>query len=165
MSQQLSEAALPDRKLVERRMRRILVSAGRFPHDDAVLASALTLAAMHDAAMTVVHVVELPEAEIIPVDSGLLRMQVASTARSRIGAALTRLGGKAIDIDIRVEIGAPALRLIEMCETLRPGLIVIGAHRNCRMLDRLIGSTPERIIASACAGARRETDARLRASL
>lgn len=129
----------------------ILAAVGRFPQDDSVLVRALAFASLHRAALIVAHVVPVPDpgSGLQPEDA--LHRQLAEDARTEIEAALLRAGADPALVEVRVEFGAPALRLIDLCKERRPGLIVMRAHQRRRIVERFAGSTVDRVIAAALA--------------
>ena len=60
---------------------RILAPVGEFPQDDAVLGRALEIAAMHHAALVIVHVMDLPGEECDIARPDTLLGQAAVAAR------------------------------------------------------------------------------------
>jgi nucleotide-binding universal stress UspA family protein len=129
----------------------ILAAMGEFPHDDAVLTRALELTATHRAALTIVHIIDLSGHKQGPIWHSNLHREAARAAQGRIEAALTRHRANASKTVIRIEAGSPALRLIEICEVLRPDIAVMRAHLDDRLVARIVGSTTDRVIAAGCA--------------
>lgn len=129
-------------------MTSILAAVDRFPQDEAVLARALELARRHGAAVTIVHVVDLPEDMSLAPGKDGLQDQAASAARDRIEDALARHGADAVEITIRIEQGSSALRLIELCDELTPDLVVMRAHQRIGISEAILGSTTDRVIAA-----------------
>jgi nucleotide-binding universal stress UspA family protein len=127
---------------------RILAAVDQFPQDDAVLARALEIAALQGARLDVVHIVDLPGCGPDPARADALAGQAADAARARIGAALERLGAGGSDVEVRIETGSPALRLIAICDEVKPGLVVMRAHERARISERILGSTTERLVAA-----------------
>lgn len=128
--------------------RRILAAVDQFPQDDDVLARALDLAALPGGRLDVVHVVDLPGCGTDQVGADALAGQAADAARARIGAALARLGATSADVEIRIDAGSPALRLIAICDEVQPDLVVMRAHERARISERILGSTTERLVAA-----------------
>ena len=128
---------------------RILAPVGEFPQDDAVLGRALEIAAMHHAALVIVHVMDLPgeEGDIARPDT--LLGQAAVAARGAIASALGRLGASAAEPDIRIEAGSPALALLQLCDELAPDLVVMRAHQGAGIAQKILGSTTDWIVAAA----------------
>lgn len=129
-------------------VRQIIASVGQFPQDNAVLARALEIATIHRAALTIVHVIDLPGCDTTPIDRDTLAEQAALAVRDGIKAMLTDAGVDESRIDIRIETGSPALRLIELCQDLSPDLIVMRAHERASIAEKLLGSTTDRVIAA-----------------
>lgn len=129
----------------------ILAAVGRFPQDEAVLARASRIAAAHGLALSVVHVVDLGGAEPLPGAATLLAETAGAAVRTDIAAALKRIGAEHPGNVIHIETGAPALRLIELAEELRPDLVVMRMNQRDRITARVLGSTTDRVIRSAVA--------------
>ncbi len=129
-------------------LRDVLVAVDQFPQNDAVLARALEIARIHAAVLRVVHVIDMPARgrDLTRVDT--LHGQAAIAARDRIVAALTRLGANASNVDICIEAGAPALRLIDICQDTPPDLIVMRANQSERISETILGSTSNRVVAA-----------------
>lgn len=130
------------------KLARILAAVDRFPQDEAVLLRAMELAQRHDARVTVVHVVDLPVDTTLRARLDTLQGQAEFAARDRIGEALRRLPGDASGMEIRIEHGSAALRLIELCDEMKPDLVIMRAHQRMRIADRILGSTTDRVIAA-----------------
>jgi len=130
---------------------RILAAVGEFPQDDVVLSRALDIAATHRAALTIVHIIDLSGNEQESIWHSDLHREAVQAAQGRIEAALTRHRANASEAMIRIEAGSPALRLIEICEDLRPDITVMRAHHDDRLVARVFGSTTDRVIAARCA--------------
>ncbi len=126
----------------------VLAAVGQFPQDDAVLSRALEIATLHRAALTIILVIDLPGRD--PGLGGLdtLDGQAAFVARDRIEKALAGRDTDVPDMVIRIETGSPALRLIEICEGLRPDLIVMRAHQKVKIAEKILGSTTDRMVAT-----------------
>ncbi|WP_108483057.1 universal stress protein [Oceaniglobus ichthyenteri] len=129
----------------------ILAAVGQFPQDTAVLARAVALSVAHGARLHVVHILDLPESSAFPGDVGTLFGQAEIAARDTIKAALAELDVAPDRIEIHIEAGAHALRLIEICEHIAPDLIVMRAHQKTKISQRILGSTTERVIAAGLA--------------
>lgn len=126
----------------------ILAAVDRFPQDEAVLVRALEIAKRHGAALTIVHIIDLPADMTLPAGIDTLHGQAEIAARDRINEALRRHGIDPADIEIRIESGAPALRLIEICDELGSDLVVMRAHQRIGIAENILGSTTERVIAA-----------------
>lgn len=130
---------------------RILAAVDRFPEDDAVLERGQEIAARHGVPLTVVHVADLPDNVAAPALIHTIRAQTERAARNRITSALRRQGMDPEGIEIRIETGSPAQRLVAICEALDPSLVVMRAHHKPWILAKLLGSTTEKVIASGLA--------------
>ncbi|EPX78253.1 universal stress protein [Litoreibacter arenae] len=127
----------------------ILAAVGRLPQDMAVLRRAIELVKNHDADFWVAHVLDLPGDPSELDDASTFLGQAAFAARDRIEAALLELGVEKSQVSIRIEAGAHALTLIDLCRQVDPALVVMRAHQKRKISERLLGSTTERVIAAA----------------
>jgi len=128
-------------------IRNILAAAGQFPQDDTVLARAAEIARSHRARLTIVHVIEDASGfDLAPVDMSLIQHQVRLIAQENLEAAVARLEIDVAGLDIRIEIGSPSLRLIELANEISVDLVVMRAHQGDSILEKIIGSTTDRVI-------------------
>lgn len=127
----------------------ILTAIGQLPQDTAVLERALEVAHRSDAELRVVHVLDLPGNGADLADVTTFLGQAVLAARDRIELALTELDADSSNIAIQIELGPHALTLIDICQNLKPDLIVMRAHQNTKIKERLLGSTTDRVIAAA----------------
>lgn len=127
---------------------RILAAIDRFPEDDAVLLRGFEVAARHGVALTIVHVVDLPDHAASAALITTFRGQAEFAARDRIEAALVRHGIDPVGVEIRVDIGVPAVRLVEICQKIKPTLVVMRAHHKPWIVRKLLGSTTDTVIAA-----------------
>ncbi|MBK0328412.1 universal stress protein [Rhodobacteraceae bacterium F11138] len=130
---------------------RILAAIDRFPEDDAVLLRGIEIAERQGVALTIIHVVDLPVHAASAALITPFRGQAEVAARGRIEAALRRHGIASAEVQIRIETGAPADRLIEICSDLEPTLVVMRAHQKPWIVWKLLGSTSEKVVAAGCA--------------
>lgn len=129
----------------------VLVAVDQFPQNDAVLARALEITDIHAAHLRIVHVIDLPGRGCDLARADTLHGQAAIAARDRIEVALVRLGADTSKVDIYIEAGSPALRLIDICKETSPDLIVMRAHQAELISESILGSTSDRIIAAGIA--------------
>lgn len=128
-------------------IRNVLAAADQFPQDDTVLARAAEIAHAHRARLTIVHIIdEAGEYDLAPVDMNLIQHQVRLIAQENLEAAVTRLEIDVAGIDIRIEAGSPSLRLIELANEISADLVVMRAHQGRSILEKIIGSTTDRVI-------------------
>ncbi|MCB1311450.1 MAG: universal stress protein [Sedimentitalea sp.] len=130
---------------------RILAAVDRFPEDEAVLLRGMEIAARHGVPLTIVHVIDLPDHAAPPMLIDTVRGRAELAARDRIETALRRLEIHPADTVIHVEAGAPALRLVEICDDLKPALVVMRPHHKPWIVKKLLGSTTEKMIAEGTA--------------
>lgn len=129
----------------------ILAAIGNLPQDEAVMRRALDLARSHRAALTFVHILDFLDRDSDPGLDNAPQVQAARAARARIDAALLGLNADPAKVEVIVEPGNVARRLIEICADRRPGLLVMRVHQRSRFIDRFVGSTVDRVVAAAVA--------------
>ncbi|WP_027233555.1 universal stress protein [Leisingera caerulea] len=127
---------------------RILAAVERFPQDDAVLVRGFEIANRLGAVLTIVHVMELPDHAVARALADTFRCQSDFAARGRIVAALRRNGIGTAGTEIRIEAGSPAQRLVEICDEFAPELVVMRANQKTRILEKLLGSTTQAVLAA-----------------
>lgn len=128
-------------------IRNILAAVSQFPQDGPVLARAAEIAHAHRARLTIVHVVDsFSRFSLASADLTLIQHQVQLVARESVEAAVARQEVGVPEMDIRIEIGSPSLRLIEVANELSADLIVMRAHQGDSILEKIIGSTTDRVI-------------------
>ena len=128
----------------------VLAAVGQFPQDDTVLARAAEIAHAHGARLTVVHVIDdISGFDLVPVDISLIQHQVRLIVQESLEAAIARVAIDLVEIDIHIETGSPSLRLIELINELNVDLVVMRAHQSDSIVDKIIGSTTDRVIRSA----------------
>ncbi|PVA10363.1 hypothetical protein DC366_08990 [Pelagivirga sediminicola] len=126
----------------------ILAAVDKFPASDVVLVRALEVAALHDAHLRVVHVIDLPPPCGDLGRSDALRERAEKVSRDMIEDALARLDIAAVHTEIELTTGSPALRLIDLCREAPPDLIVMRAHQRKSVSDSILGSISDRVVAS-----------------
>lgn len=133
-------------------VRNILAAAGQFPQDEPMLARAAEIARAHQAKLTIVHIIDSFTAfEYASTDLTRIQHQMRLIARESVDAAVARQDIGVSEIDIRVETGSPALRLIELIDETRTDLVVMRAHQRDSILEKIIGSTTDRVIRASSA--------------
>lgn len=128
--------------------KRILAAIDRFPEDDAVLLRSIEVASRHGVALTIVHVVELPDHAAFATLITTFHGQAEFAARDRINATLHRHGVNPIEVEVHFETGAPAGRMAKICKDLKPMLVVLRTHHQPWIFNKLLGSTTEKVIAA-----------------
>jgi|GEM_PF-929706 len=127
---------------------RIFAAIDLFPEDDAVLLRGIKVATRHSVALTIVHVIDLPDHATSAARISTSRGQAEFAAHDRIEAALHQHGIDPVGVEIRVETGNPAERLVEICNDLKPMLVVMRAHHQPWIVRKLLGSTTENVVAA-----------------
>lgn len=132
----------------------ILAAVGEFPQDDMVLVRAAVVARAHRARLTIAHVIEGFDGfgtVATEPDMTAIRQQVRVIGRESVDAAIERVKMDVPDVDIRIEIGSPYARLIELTSEVNASLVVMRAHQRESIIEKIIGSTTDRVIRSAAA--------------
>lgn len=75
-----------------------------------------------------------------------IQHQIQISAQKTIELAIARMEIEVAGIDIRIEIGTPSLRLIEVNNEINADLIVMRANHSESILEKIIGSTTDRVI-------------------
>lgn len=133
-------------------VKNILVAAGQFPQDDPVLARAAEIARAHRARLTIVHVIDsLTGFDYASADLKRIQHQMRLIARESVEAAVSSQVSDVAAIDIRIETGSPPLRLIELIDEINADLVVMRAHQRSSILEKIIGSTTDRVIRATSA--------------
>jgi nucleotide-binding universal stress UspA family protein len=134
-------------KIAMNRVKNILVAAGQFPQDDPVLARAAEIARAHRARLTLVHVIDsLTGFDYASTDLRRIQHHMRFVARASVETAVANQAGDVAGIDIRIETGSPALRLIELIDEIKADLVVMRAHQDDSIVEKIIGSTTDRVI-------------------
>ncbi|MCK8462902.1 universal stress protein [Aliiroseovarius sp. S1339] len=124
----------------------ILAAIGQLPQDVAVLHRALEISTASRSDLHIVHVLDLPGDIADLTDITTFLGQAAFAARDVIAGAIAELGTDPSDVQIHIELGSHAFRLIEVCNEISPDLIVMRTHQRVKITERLLGSTTDRVI-------------------
>lgn len=127
----------------------IVAAVDQFPQDDPVLARAAEIARAHRARLTIVHVTDgFNGFDPVPadLDLALIRRQAQLIGRESVEDAVARQSVDVDAIDTRIETGSPSLRLIELIDEIAADLVVMRAHQSNSILEKIIGSTTDRVI-------------------
>lgn len=133
-------------------VKNLLAAVGLFPQDDSVLARAAEIARAHHAKLTVVHVIDgLTAGDLASMKLVQIKQHMALLTRERVENAVASLAVDGIDIDIRIETGSPPLRVSDVAKEISADLIVMRAHQNSSIVEKIVGSTTDRVIRISCA--------------
>lgn len=129
-------------------IRNIVAAVDKFPQDEPVLLRAAEIARTHGAKLTIVHVIEsLTGFAFVSTDLRRIQHQMRLDAHQRIEAAIAKWVVGVDEIDICIENGeAPSQRLTDLSDEINAALIVMRAHQRDSMLEKIIGSTTDRVI-------------------
>lgn len=132
------------------RIRHILVAVDRFPQSELALARAIELGRAHDAKVTIVHIVStLGVQSPVTAPMHLLEEQALRLGRKHIDEAIRTVDLSGLNVEIHVETGSAYTRIVEISRKHGVDLIVLRAHQSRSILERIIGSTADRIIRAA----------------
>ncbi len=135
-----------------RGIRHILVCVDRSPSADLCLAYALSLANTFDSAVTLLYVMRPPREERGgPQTTDALGWEIA---RQEASAYLVRLETEATSssgrrIDVRLEQGRPAERIVAVTREIGADLAVLGSHGEIGAAAWSLGSTALQVLATA----------------
>lgn len=134
------------------RTRNILAAVGHCPQDDPVLLRAAEIASANRARLTIVHIIDsLTGFDFTSADLRRIQHQMRLEARENVETAVAKQVSGVAAIDIRIEIGTPSLRLIKLAEEISADLVVMRAHQSDSILEKIIGSTTDRVIRASSA--------------
>ncbi|MBB5187395.1 universal stress protein A [Zhongshania antarctica] len=129
--------------------RRILAAIDLSDEADAVLERAAGMAALHDADLHLLHVVEplsLAYGGDIPMDFSEVQQQLQQQAESALGKFAQRLNIPKNQCHLLT--GRPDAQIHELCESLDADLIIVGSHGR-KGLALLLGSTANGVLHGA----------------
>lgn len=127
--------------------RNIVAAVGQFPQDDPVLTRAAEIARAHRARLTIIHVIDtLTSFDFASADLRRIQHQMRLDAHENVAAAVARQEVDIDRIDIRIETGSPSLRLVELSDEIDADLVVMRAHQGGSILEKVVGSTADRVI-------------------
>ena len=113
---------------------------------------ALSLATTFDAAVTLLHVMEHHDDDFGPHSTDALGWELA---RQEARARLERLGQDAARtsgrrVDVRLEQGRPAERIVALAREVGADLVVLGSHDQDEHPSWGLGSTAQKVLLAAC---------------
>lgn len=129
---------------------RIVVGLDDSPRAPDVLRAALAIASRHGAKLFVVRAVGLKStipAELLSVRPDEVPALLQKIERERLGELLAS-ESSSVSMDVAVEIGGAADVICELASRKRADLVIVGSH-GYRGLDRLLGTTAERVANTA----------------
>jgi len=113
---------------------------------------AVALANWYRAALTVMHVVEIPPLAIDGLGAGVGAPSIPplperdEVARDVSDFARPAIGSAALSLDVLVTYGSPAAAIQLHAEQMRADLVVVGTHGRSGFQRFLIGSVAERLL-------------------
>ncbi|WP_341860929.1 universal stress protein [Gymnodinialimonas sp. 57CJ19] len=129
----------------------VIAAVDRFPEDDAVLLRGIEVAGRHQTTLRIVHVADVPDYAASAAVMGPRIARAKTSAQQRIDAALGRLGIAPDAVDVRLEVGDPADRLVALSQQMAPAVMVMRARHQPWIAQKLFGSVTERVIAAGVA--------------
>lgn len=96
----------------------------------------------------VLHVIELdPNIEKVPANiKEVLKKELEQTSRNEIEAIAAQLKSAGLDVTVKVEMGSPVKKILEMADEEKVSAIVLGSHGKSNIKEILIGSVSENVI-------------------
>lgn len=120
-------------------MKHILLATDFSTRSDRALRRAVLIGSAHDAALTLVHVVDDDQpAYLMERQSNSARDLIEKTART-----IRDVDG--VRADVVITTGDPFVGILNIADALQSDLIVMGPHRR-QFLDTFVGTTAERTI-------------------
>jgi len=111
------------------------------------LKHALRLVRRHGARLVLAHVVEpIPLGPYPVLIAPENELAIRDLARERIEKVAVRLRGEGVIVDVRVDMGRPGPRLVEIAEDEAADLFVIGTRGLTGFQHVLLGSTAEYVV-------------------
>ena len=131
---------------------RILVPTDFSPPSDKALACGLALAGAFDAAIHLLHVVEVAagaEALTVHYESQLLVKDVERMAWEELQRLMPQADQKRARAELDVESGSPLDEILRYAREHAIDLIVMGTHGRTGLSHLIIGSVAEHVVRSA----------------
>ncbi len=104
------------------------------------------LAALTNARVHAVHVVDTPEFPVTLADFGTLTKELESHARTELAAIKAQLQQKSIQVTTDILKGHPGKTLLKYVEDNAIDLVCIGTHGHSKVETFLFGSTAEAVL-------------------
>lgn len=140
-------------------IRSLLVPVDFSSCSNTAAAWAADLAARFGAAVTLLHIVELPRgldraALVNPggaADVAMLPIGdwASDSGRKQLNRMARSLASRGVQIDLRVEEGAPVQTILSIADELQPDAIVMGTHGRKGLAHAFMGSVAERVVRGA----------------
>ena len=133
------------------RLKRILVPIDFSDCSKKALQYAIPLAKEHQAAITLLHVVQAlcPTGDFVAADYAALQVEMCATgARNLAKLAVDEVRGK-VSADTIVHAGSAALEIITTAKSLPADLIVISTHGRTGLKHVIMGSVAEHVVRHA----------------
>jgi nucleotide-binding universal stress UspA family protein len=125
----------------------ILVPVDFSEPSDRALQVAMDLAKQYGAALTVLHVFDVPPAyagmDLAPID---LMTPMLDAARKQLDATLADVRGKLPSATVLMAQGVPWRAILEIVEQKHVDLVVMGTHGRRGVGRALLGSVAEKIV-------------------
>jgi nucleotide-binding universal stress UspA family protein len=129
------------------------------PHDfsasaDHALAIALSEAAMHGAAIVLLHVIDLPlqlgpDAVIVPPETGTpisVKQYAIQNAEGHLQRIAEQIGKAVAEVSCVIAVGSPVDEINRAVDDHRIDLIVMGTHGRTGIRHLMAGSVTERVV-------------------
>lgn len=132
-------------------IKRILVPIDFSDCSKKALRYALPLARQHQAALTLLHVVEpaYGVGEYGVLETAELEASLRAGGEKELGKVAAEAALAQVPSDILVRIGSPAGAIVEVADELTADLIVISTHGRTGLKHALLGSVAEHVVQRA----------------
>ena len=121
----------------------ILVPVDFSEPSELALSRACTLASIHNAGITLCHVGEPLNPDLV-FDTSLLEREIIERAQQSLKTMVVRYGA-GIKLKTEMRFGNPVETIVEAAQKLKADLIVIGTHGYTGVKHLLLGSVAERV--------------------
>ncbi|HTM21216.1 MAG TPA: universal stress protein, partial [Kofleriaceae bacterium] len=74
-----------------------------------------------------------------------------TTAAARLEQFADELDLSGVDVEVRIDVGNPAVQLLAQAERMDADLIVVGAHGRAGLVEQVIGTVADRVLRHAAA--------------
>ncbi|HLH03673.1 MAG TPA: Nramp family divalent metal transporter [Bryobacteraceae bacterium] len=135
----VARVEMPPVRLEARRYSNILVPLDHSDSDDEAIANALSLAKLHEARVTLLHVEEGVTSQLFGSLSSTAEVAEGETYLARFAESL-QARGVSVDTIVR-HCKSPAAEIARVASELHPDLIIMASHGHRGLKDLIFGTT------------------------